>query len=291
MRIGLHQADGKWPNLALMKLSAWHKTQGDTVEWFMPLRSCDRVYSSKVFIFTLESEYLPDGTIKGGTGYDVTTQLPPDVECCCPDYSLYPGKVPAMGFTTRGCVRHCPFCVVPCKEGAIRIVSDILSFWRGQDSVILLDNNLTAAPWDHFRLVLQQAISNRLFLDITQGLDLRLLTDEQAELLAQTRRRKRVRFAWDQPGDEAAIRVGLQTALHHFSPRDIAVYVLVGFNTDQNQDLHRIRVLHGLGVNPFVMPFNRSDGYQRRLARWCNHKAIFKSVPWEDYRGRRQCGG
>jgi radical SAM superfamily enzyme YgiQ (UPF0313 family) len=131
VRIGLCQVDGKWPNLALMRLSTWHKKQGDTVERFMPLSEYDRVYASKIFDLTPDSEYLPGDALRGGTGYDLTAQLLPEVEACRPDYSLYPEWTAAIGFTTRGCVRACPFCVVPRKEGHIRVVGDLYSFWGG----------------------------------------------------------------------------------------------------------------------------------------------------------------
>lgn len=113
-RIGLFQVDGKWANLALMKLSAWHKARGDSVEMFFALKGgYDKVYASKVFDFTADSPYVPESAIKGGTGYDLTTCLPDEVESIFPDYNLYPWWDAAIGFTTRGCIRHCPFCLAP----------------------------------------------------------------------------------------------------------------------------------------------------------------------------------
>jgi hypothetical protein len=290
VKVGLAQVDGKWPNLALMKLSAWHKARGDQVEWFSPLFGrYDLVYASKTFRFTPDSSYLPRDAILGGTGYDLVTSLPPKIESCFPDYSIYPEWDTAIGFTTRGCIRHCPFCVVPVKEGAIRVTGDIHSFWSGQKRIILLDNNLTAAPMDHFRLILNQLIESKAEVDINQGLDIRLLTEDHAALLAQVHPGKsgHIHFAWDNPADEIAVRRGIGILAKHLPLRRIIFYVLIGFNTTPEEDLCRVEILRLLGVDPFVMPYDKRDLYQRQFARWVNHKAIFKTVPWGDYRGAR----
>lgn len=148
MRIGLHDSDGTgFPNLALMKLSAWHKARGDTVEWWNPLMTYDRVYSSKVFTFTPTNPYLPPDTVKGGTGYGLYTDLPEEIDAMFPDYSLYPDCTHAIGFMTRGCIRKCPWCVVPRKEGTIRPYRA----WREvkrEDSrdIVFMDNNVLACP-------------------------------------------------------------------------------------------------------------------------------------------------
>ena len=199
-----------------------------------------------------------------------------------PDYDLYQCDY-AMGFTTRGCIRRCPFCVVPAKEGSIRAASDIYAFWRGQQRIMLLDNNLTALP-DHFELVVKQLIKERVKVNFSQGLDIRLLTLEMAQLLSQVRLWKRIHFAWDDVSIEASVRKGIETLqTGGVSLHDVTFYVLVGFNSTPAEDLYRVETLRGLGVNPFVMPFNKQDRYQRRFARWVNHKAIFKSVSWEAY--------
>lgn len=284
--IGLAQVDGKWPNLALMKLAAWHKRRSDTVRWYAPVwrEEYDLVYASKVFTDTEDDLYLPPSAVRGGSGYDLAVKLPAEIEAMCPDYSIYPRTDFALGFTTRGCVRRCPFCVVPQKEGSLQIVGDIYSFWTGQPKVVLLDNNLTAAPFSHFEKVVDQLARERLLVDFSQGLDIRLLTREHVELLTKVRLWKFLRFAWDNPQDEEAVRRGITLLRRHFHPSKLMFYVLVGFNTTPEEDLYRVETLRGLGVNPFVMPFNREDCYQRDFARWVNHKAIFKSVPWNKYR-------
>lgn len=287
MKIGLCQIDGKWPNLALMKLSAWHKVQGDEVVWFSPLESSfDRVYAAKVFDFTPDNTYLPPGTIRGGTGHDLTTNLPPEVEAMCPDYTLYPRMDYALGYTTRGCIRQCPYCVVWRKEGKLKIVGDLGTFWRGQQKIALLDNNLTAAPMEHFRLIIQQIVERNLRVDFSQGLDIRLLSAEHAGLLTQVRLWKQIHFAWDRVGDEAAVRQGVKTLRDAMPLSRVMFYVLIGYDSSPEEDLYRVLELRAMGVDPFAMPYRKRDPYQRAFARWVNHKAIFKRVPWEQYRPR-----
>lgn len=285
--IGLVSVDSKIPNLALMKLSAWHKAQGDTVKAYEPLfDSPDRIYASKVFDFTADYGYYPEGAeiVRGGTGYDMTVELPPEIEAVYPDYDLYQCDY-AMGFTTRGCIRRCPFCVVPRKEGRIRAVGDLYSFWRGQKRVKLLDNNLTSMP-EHFELVVKQCIKERVRVDFSQGLDIRLVTLEMAELLAQVRLWKRIHFAWDDIAIGREVREGIKVLEQGgVSLHDVTFYVLIGFDSTPEQDLHRVETLRALRVNPFVMPYDKAESYQRRFARWCNNKAVFESCMWPDYKG------
>jgi len=286
--IGLAQIDGKWPNLALMKLSAWHKAQGDEVELWNPLFGYEQVYAAKVFNDTPENYYLPEGTAKGGTGYDLETELPAEVEAMVPDYSLYPAWGAALGFTTRGCIRKCPYCVVPKKEGALRVVGDIHSFWTGQKKIVLLDNNLTAAPFDHFRAVCEDCIKENLSVDFSQGLDIRLITPDHAWLLARVRTFKQIHFAFDHVNYERAVREGIKTLVRSgVGISRLMFYVLIGYDSTPEQDLYRVELLRGLRVDPFVMPYKRSNSYQNNFARWVNMKAIFKSIPWETYGANR----
>lgn len=158
MRIGLIDVDGhNYPNLPLMKISSWHKQQGDYVEWYRPMFSghMDKVYISKVFSFTPDYEYFIDAdeVVKGGSGYCIELEdgkevyhserdnnLPYEIEHIYPDYSLYPKecKDTSYGFLTRGCPRGCPFCHVEAKEGRCSYkVADLSEFWRGQKNIIL----------------------------------------------------------------------------------------------------------------------------------------------------------
>lgn len=189
MKIGLVDVDNhNWPNLALMKISAWHKGAGDTVEWAGSLEHYDKVYMAKVFTFTPDDiqSYQADEIVRGGTGYDLTSRLPEDIESCYPDYDLYGIRDTAYGYLTRGCPRKCPFCIVGQKEGAQAYkVADLSRFWQGQKHIKLLDPNLLACPdWES---LLEQIADSGAWVDFTQGLDIRLMTDEKAAAM---------KFAW-----------------------------------------------------------------------------------------------
>ena len=207
MKIGLIDVDGhNFPNLALMKISAWHKSQGDTVEWCFPLDHYDIVYQSKVFdeTYSPDIEWMPmaDKVIKGGTGYGLDNKLPDEMEHIYPDYSIYPEltKDTAYGFLTRGCPRGCKFCIVAGKEGRRSIkVADLSEFWRGQKNIVLLDPNILACR-EHPDL-LQQLIDSKACVDINQGLDIRLTTEANISLLNQIKV-KEIHFAWDNAEDD-----------------------------------------------------------------------------------------
>ncbi len=282
-KIRLIDVDSKIPYLALMKLSAFHKRSGDDVGFYHPLfdTNCDTVYASKIFDFTPDYNYLPDGVIKGGFAYN-NQKLLDDQEDVYPDYELYDCDY-AIGFTSRGCPRKCPYCIVPDKEGAVKAVSDINGFWNGQKRLMLLDNNLTALP-DHFELICNQLIENNIKTDFNQGLDIRLITLDMAQLLSKVRLWKQVHFAFDDIRYEKAVRRGIEILVKGgIAKHKLMFYVLIGFNSTPEEDMYRVELLRGLGIDPFVMPFNKNDRYQRRFARWANHKAIFKTVKWENY--------
>ena len=281
MKIGLIDIDSTIPNLALMKLSAWHKLQGDQVEFYMPLWKYDKVYASKIFRFSDMPE-LPEGCINGGTGFDLTTTLPPEVESIYPDYDLYRCDY-AIGFITRGCNRKCSFCYVPEKEGKIKKVGDIDSFWRGQKKIMLIDNNITAHP-DCVAMI-KYLKETKAKIDFNQGMDLRLMTDDIAKELSTVKLWKQIHFAWDDIKMEKAILKGLDCLIANGVKKyKIMVYVLIGFDSTPIEDLYRVMKLKDYGVDPFVMPFDKKDKYQRRFARWVNMKATFKTVKWKDYK-------
>lgn len=197
MLIALHDSDHTgFPNYALMKISAWHKAQGDTVEWFMPLGQYGRVYSSKVFTFTPEDPYLPPDTVKGGTGYGIYDPLPDEIDDMFPDYSIYPDCHYAIGFLTRGCIRACPWCVVPRKEGKIRPYRTWQQIKR-QDSrdIVLMDNNVLACPWGVEQL--ESMVGQDVRIDTNQGLDSRLVTPEIAKILSKLKWIRFIRTACD----------------------------------------------------------------------------------------------
>lgn len=297
MRIGLIDVDGHhYPNLALMKLSAWHKAQGDLVEWWWGFGQYDRVYMSKVF----DSTYSPDveepwntkEIIKGGTGYGIKTELPPEIEHIYPDYSIYPEltKDTAFGFLTRGCPRGCHFCIVAGKEGrASRKVADLSEWWRGQKNIVLMDANILACP-EHPDLLRQLAQSGAR-IDINQGMDCRLLTTENIAIINEMKL-KSIHFAWDYMKESDAVLRGLKlyASLAARKPHGefASVYCLTGYDTTIEEDLFRIYTLRDMGFGPYVMIYNKPTAPKelKRLQRWCNNRRIFKTVErFEDYTG------
>lgn len=283
MKIGLVNVDSLIPNLALMKISAREKSLGNSVKIYDPLfDKPDLIYSAKVFDFTPDFQFYPDCEIvKGGLAYN-NTELSTQIEHTFPDYGIF-NCMYAMGFTSRGCIRKCAFCKVPEKEGNIREVADIYEFWTGQKQLKLLDNNLTALP-DHFERVVKQMIKEKVQVDFNQGLDIRLITADQAKLLSKVRLYKQIHFAFDHVNHEQAVRKGIDILTSNGVVKSrLMFYVLIGFDSTPEEDLYRVMLLRDLGIDPFIMPFNKSDEYQRRFARWVNMKAVFKTVPWEKY--------
>lgn len=299
MRIGLIDVDGhNFPNLPLMKLSAWHKKQGDSVEWYNPLFSghMDKVYMSKVFSFTPDYQYFIDAdeVVKGGTGYyypDGGEVLPEDVEHIYPDYSIYPELTyeTAYGFLTRGCPRGCDFCIVGKKEGRCSTkVANLDEFWNGQKNIVLLDPNMFACrDWKDLS---QQLIDSRAWIDFSQGCDIRIMTDEKAEYMKRMKI-KQVHFAWDRYEDKDIIIPKFKAfkEITGWDKRKLPVYVLVNFNTTLEQDLDRIYTLRDLGYWPYVMVYERDKlpkGHvMRKLQRWVNMRAVFETTQkFEDYR-------
>lgn len=295
MKVGLIDVDGhNYPNLALMKISAWHKAKGDTVEWWWGFGQYDRVYMSKVF----DDTYTPDipeplnatEIIKGGTGYGLENRLPGEIEHMYPDYSLYPEltKDTGYGFLTRGCPNACPFCIVSEKEGRdSRKVADLSEWWNGQKNIVLMDPNLLACP-DHMEL-LGQLAESASWVDINQGLDARLLTPRNMEAIKRLKIAD-IHFAWDLMKNSKWIVNGLNL-WKRYGKKDRhgewgTVYVLTNFNTTMAENLFRIYKLRDMGFDPYVMIYDKPNAPAeiRRLQRWCNNKFIFKSCKrFEDY--------
>lgn len=308
MNVGLIDVDGhNFPNLPLMKLSAWHKARGDHVEWYNPMFSghMNKVYISKVFSFTPDYEYAIDADeiVRGGSGYAIRTengreiydttkdtQLPHEIEHIYPDYDLYPElcKDTAYGFLTRGCPRGCEFCHVEAKEGRCsHKVADLSEFWRGQKNIVLCDPNLIACP--EWKALLQQLIDSRARVNINQGIDIRIMTPEKAEMIKQLRVDS-VHFAWDRYEDKELIVPKFKQfkELTGWGARKTGVYVLTNYDTTLEQDLERIYTLRDLGYTPYIMIYGkeqtRSTDIVRRLQRWVNNKRIFGTVKrFEDY--------
>jgi len=286
MKIRLLQLDGSMPNIALMKISTYHKRLNDDVNWYSHIEDytdTDILYISKLFNFTNDTLYLPENAkiIKGGTGYDITLKLPLEIDKIIDlDYSLYPSCDYSVQFLTRGCIRKCLFCVVPQKEGFIHKVNP-MKLKSNSKFIKLFDNNFFAYKnWKENVDILK---SYNLPIEFNQGLDLRIMNEEQAEALS-TLKIKNIYTAYDHPNDKEKVMNGLNILLQYIKSYKITTYVLIGFNTTPEEDFKRVEELRDLKVNPYVMPFNKKDPYQKKFARWVNHKAIFKTVKWEDYK-------
>lgn len=281
--IGLVDVDGhNFPNLALMKISTYHKSRGDSVEWAFSLLPYDKIYMAKVFTFTPDdlNAYTATEIVRGGTGYDLTSKLPAEIENCYPDYSIYGITDTAYGYLTRGCPRGCKFCIVAKKEGCqSKKVASLDNFWRGQKYIKLLDPNLLACP--DWKELMQQLIDSKAWVDFTQGLDIRLMTAEKADMIRQCRV-KMLHFAWDNPEDELTFqKLKEYSKAFGTSERNQRVYVLTNFNSTHEQDLERVYRLRDIGYDPFVMVYEKWNAPKktRRLQRWCNNKFVFYAEP------------
>lgn len=297
MKIAIHDAEAehfktfnKFPNYALMKISAWHKAQGDTVEWFLPAKSehYDKIYSSKVFDFTPENLYLPQNTIKGGTGYGIYTELPKEIDDMFPDYSIYPQCDYAIGFLTRGCIRNCPWCVVPKKEGFIR------GYRKWQDIVredtkklVLMDNNILACK--HGIEQLKELSKTEYKIDLNQGMDARLVTEDIANILAKIKWIKYLRFSCDSASQiESIYRVYKMLTARGVKGSKIFIYCLITKNKED--DLKRIYslrnckniTLYGQAEqNPTkgILP----ERWQKVMAQKYIYSGIWRKQNWDEY--------
>lgn len=289
--IALVDVDSKIPNLALMKISAYHKSIGDRVKLYEPLFDHpDVCYMSKIFDFTPDYQFVPECEVfRGGPGYDLTAKVDiPEYDRIMPDYSLFDCDY-AMGRFTRGCPNSCPWCIVPKMDGnTVRHVADLKDFWSGQKVVRLLDDNIMADQ-DEFCRACEQ-LSKSGVKTIFDALDIRLINDVTAKALASVKTEKRIHFSWDGHSQDAYIESGIRTlAAHGVKPWRLMFYILVGFNTDRDYDLRRIYSIRDFGANPFVMPFDKSNEYQQKLARWCNNKVIFGAAKtFEEYDRRKR---
>ena len=291
--IALHDSDHtNFPNYALMKLAAYHKAQGDRVEWWIPMVDYDRVYSSKVFTFTAEEQMLPPDTIKGGTGYGNMDELPPEVDAMFPDYSIYPDCDHAIGFLTRGCIRKCPWCIVPKKEGSIRHYR-VWNEVKRIDSrdIVFMDNNVLACDWGIEQMV--DMIGEDVRIDFNQGLDARLITPEAAEIISKLKWIRHIRMSCDTDAmlDTVLDKVELLRR-NGVKPYRVFVYLLV---QDIESAEHRALALRSAGVDVFAQPYRDFENSieptkeMRDFARFVNRKEIFKSVDtFAEYKRNRR---
>lgn len=285
--VGLWHVDGKMPNVALMKISAWLKSQG-----FNPVlqRSPDKLTRFASVIFPENKpmvEFLAPEIIAGGTGWDLDTSLPPEVEGQRADYELYEIDY-GIGFLSRGCIRNCPWCVVPRKEGRLRQVAQIPDLVNG-NHLILLDNNILALPNIHD--LLKEMSDRNLTVNFNQGIDIRLVTPDIANLLSRVHYRNwkntgpTLHFAFDSPSLEKLTRRGIKYLFDAgIPPSHLMCYVLVGYNTSFDEDLYRCNILRSYNIQPYVMRYNQvSTPELNALARWANAPAGMWRQPFEIY--------
>ena len=302
MRVGLVDVDShNFPNLALMKLSAWHKLQGHEVELLRPadilngsnlFYGYDQLIGACVFDWNrpVADALEQHGVRMGGTGTRHKDTLPDEIEYIYPDYSLYGIADTAYGFLTRGCPRHCPFCIVGDKEGLVsRKVADLSAFWSGQNEIQIMDPNILACDF-HMEL-LEQLAASRARVEFNQGLDARKLTRENIKLLKKIRM-KLLHFAWDNPKDKT-VPAALKIFAEHFDikpkSRKVAVYVLTNYWSSFEEDLMRIYWLRDMGFAPYVMIYDKQNAPRniRLLQRYVNNRRIFYSIKsFEEYNSK-----
>ena len=309
MRVGLFDLDRTgFPNVALMKLAAWHKAQGNDV---LPLNSqqpADVRYGSAVFSWnrTKADALRAMGATVGGSGVSLDNTLPPEVEAMRPDYSLY-GIDYGVGYLMRGCIWQCAFCVVPKKEGKPREVATIDDLLnresaRARPFIVLLDNEFFwRERWAVARL--EEFTARGIDFCPSQGLDIRVVTPALCAALAASpfwnvlRTRRQVTFAFDSLSIQKQYRRGVEMLLAAgMKAWQLQSFLLVGFNSTIEEDLQRLAIMREYGIDPFVMVYRdyttgrvARDPQLRNLARWVNRR-LFKTMAFDDYwpEARRQ---
>lgn len=320
MKIGLVDIDGGgkkkrgsatvYPNLALCKIARWHKQQGHQVEWALPMIHYDKVYMSKVFNFSPDDTtvYQADEVIKGGTGYDIASRLPEEIDMTQPDYSIYP-NVPddtAYGFLTRGCPNKCKWCVVPRKEGAIRPYMDVDDIAiEGRHKLVLMDNNILAAG-DYAIAQLEKIIDRGYRVDFNQALDARKVDDVFARLLAKVKWLNRIRFGCDTHSQIADCERAIDLINSYGYKGSYFLYTMIGGGKNDFWECyerihywwernHAIRKAHkGNGIYPYAQPYRDPDNphqqipqWQRDMAHWVNKHQLFEITDFKDFQPRK----
>jgi hypothetical protein len=299
MDIGLHDADSdympkkRFPNYALMKLSAYHKQQGDSVIWWSPLLSpmMDVVYSSKIFDYTAENQYLPEQTIKGGTGYNVQSVLPEYIDALFPDYSIYPDCDYAIGYITRGCPNKCRWCVVPQKEGNIKAYRNWSELVRADSKkLVLMDNNILSSDFGIAEL--ESMIGSGYYIDINQGLDARLVTPEIALILSKLSWMKYIRFSCDTDKQIPAIQNAIDMlAGYGVLPYKVFVYMLI--TQDICSAARRVEALKTFRWINLYAQAERNTGItpnreQLEFAQRYVRSNVYRKENWEEYCSTRR---
>jgi hypothetical protein len=275
MNVGLWNLEPKVENTALMQVSQYHKQQGDHVEFYSPLYNYDKVYVFSLFSFTKKPK-LKSNMVAGGTGFNVKSKLPKEIENCELDYSIYPKSKTSYLWFSRGCIRKCPFCVVPTKEGKLTPVEPKKLNPKNK-YISVMDNTFTSNP--NFEKALKLLAEKGLPVDFQCGLDVRLNHFEKwCEIKNRLKIHKQIRTAWDDPNED--LTENLKQFAKVFGKSNIMVFVLIGYWSTDIQDLYRVTEIRELGLDAWVMPYNKKDPYQKAFERWCNRHV---GCSWEDY--------
>ena len=295
MEIGLIAVDSKHPNLALMKISRYHKQKGDYVGWYNGISHYDKVYAAKVFTFTPDYGYFinADEVEKGGTGYDLHKVLPEEIDRLQPDYSIYPqiNLKTAYGFLTRGCPNKCKWCVVPQKEGNIHSYMDVDEIAvDGRTDLVLMDNNVLAS--DYGLAQIEKIIRRKYHVDFNQALDARLVTPDVARLLAKVRWMKRIRFGCDTPGQIEDCKRAMSLIRSAGYRGEFFLYCII---MDFEESYRRISHWRtDKKVIPFAQPFRDPCNprqcipqWQKDMAHWVNRKELYAMCDFKDFEPRK----
>lgn len=319
MKIGIldidcHASKKKWgatvyPNLAICKITSYHRQRGDTVEWATPFEHYDILYRSKIFNFSEDDQtiYNADIEIRGGTGYDIAKTLPKEIDDMQPDYSIYPNidKDTAFGFLTRGCIRKCKWCVVPRKEGGIRPYWDIERVANGRRNVVLMDNNILAAG-DYAKEQMQKIIDFGLRIDFNQAIDARLMTDDFAKLMARMKWiDNRIRFGCDNSSEIDDCLRAIELLKAHGFRGELFLYTMLGCKNDLKECYERIHFWWEYNMRyrkekigapvycyaqPYRDPYNPYNiipEWQLDMARWCNKRMLYCTIDFKDFSPRK----
>lgn len=298
MNVALLAVDSNYPNLALMKISAYHKSQGDTVEWYNPFDTYDRLYMAKVFSFTPDYAYVIANVhgevVRGGTGYDIRSSLPGDMDRIQPDYSLYPtvDRRTSYGFLTRGCPNRCRWCVVPQKEGGIRPYMDVddITLYGERPYAVLMDNNVLAC--DYGLSQLEKIAERRYHVDFNQGLDARLVTEDIARLLAKVKWIKRIRFGCDTHAQIAECERAMSLVRQAGYKGEFLLYCIL---IDLAESYHRLNywrkykyvLPHAQPYRDLGNPHQRIPQWQKDMAHWADRKELYRSCDFKDFSPRK----
>ena len=301
MRVGLHDAEKDhfkhktFPNLALMKISAYHKIKGDSVEWWNPLYRYDRIYSSKVFDFTPIDPYLPEDVIRGGTGYKdipIDKTLPDEVDNMFPDYSIYPECDYAIGYLTRGCINKCRWCVVPRKEGNIRPYRKWQEIVRNDtDILVLMDNNILSC--DYGIQQLESLIGSGYRIDLNQGMDARLVNREIANILSKLSWIRHIRFSCDQKSQIGPVQWTIDL-LQKQGVRPYRVFIYLLVTADIQDAAERVEALKKYkGINLYAQAERNErlgvipNKLQLEFAQRYIYGGCYRTETWEYYCRRK----